>query len=90
MALRKDGGGAVVSLARGFHLLDFRSGEVSLIVDPEPGKVKDRLNDGKADKVDRSRGAADGSTVDAEGCSGMRSSTMAGLFATIQAGEWTG
>jgi hypothetical protein len=53
-------------------------------------EILNRLNDGKADKVDRSRGAADGSTVDAEGSSGMRSSTMAGLFATIQAGEWTG
>ena len=29
MALRKDGGGAVVSLARGFHLLDFKSGDIS-------------------------------------------------------------
>ena len=38
MALRKDGAGAVVSLARGFHLLDFKTGDVELIVDPEPGK----------------------------------------------------
>ncbi|MBX5455175.1 MAG: SMP-30/gluconolactonase/LRE family protein [Acidobacteriia bacterium] len=48
MCLRK-GGGAVVSLARGFHFLDFRTGEVSLIHDPEPDKPNNRLNDGKVD-----------------------------------------
>jgi L-arabinonolactonase len=48
MCLRK-GGGAVVSLARGFHFLDFRTGEVSLISDPEPDKPNNRLNDGKVD-----------------------------------------
>jgi sugar lactone lactonase YvrE len=52
MALRK-GGGAVVSLARGFHFLDFRTGDVELIVDPEPGKEANRLNDGKVDKRGR-------------------------------------
>ena len=49
MALRKSGG-AVVSLARGFHFLDFRTGNVELIVDPEPGKTNNRLNDGKVDR----------------------------------------
>ena len=53
MALRKDGAGAVVSLQRGFHLLDFKTGEVQLIVDPEPGKTNNRLNDGKVDKQGR-------------------------------------
>jgi L-arabinonolactonase len=53
IALRKDGSGAVVSLARGFHLLDFRTGEVELIVDPEPGKPNNRLNDGKVDRGGR-------------------------------------
>lgn len=53
MALRKDGLGALVSLARGFHLLDFRTGEIELVVDPEPGKVNNRLNDGKVDKRGR-------------------------------------
>ncbi|MGF7158801.1 sugar lactone lactonase YvrE [Rhodoligotrophos appendicifer] len=53
MALRKDGQGAVLSLATGFHLLDFRSGDVDLIVDPEPGKEKNRINDGKVDKRGR-------------------------------------
>ena len=52
MALRR-GGGAVVSLARGFHLLDFKTGEVELIIDPEPDKANNRLNDGKVDKRGR-------------------------------------
>ena len=53
MALRKDGNGAVVSLARGFHLLDFKTGDVELIHDPEPDKPHNRLNDGKVDKRGR-------------------------------------
>ena len=53
MALRKDGGGAVVSLASGFHFLDFRRGDVELINDPEPDKRNNRLNDGKVDKRGR-------------------------------------
>ena len=52
MALRKSGG-AVVSLQRGFHLLDFNSGDCELIVDPEPDKPNNRLNDGKVDKLGR-------------------------------------
>ncbi len=52
MALRKSGG-AVVSLARGFHFLDFKTGDCELIVDPEPGKDANRLNDGKVDKRGR-------------------------------------
>jgi sugar lactone lactonase YvrE len=42
-----------VSLARGFHFLDFRTGNVELIVDPEPGKTNNRLNDGKVDRRGR-------------------------------------
>jgi L-arabinonolactonase len=53
MALRRDGDGAVVSLQRGFHLLDFKTGDVELIVDPEPGKTNNRLNDGKVDRRGR-------------------------------------
>lgn len=53
MALRKDGEGAVVSLQRGFHFLDFRTGEVELIHDPEPDKKDNRLNDGKVDRAGR-------------------------------------
>jgi len=52
MCLRKSGG-AVVSLARGFHFLDFKTGEVSLIRDPEPDRPNNRLNDGKVDKQGR-------------------------------------
>lgn len=52
MALRRQGG-AVVSLADGFHFLDFDSGEVELIHDPEPDKPHNRLNDGKVDKQGR-------------------------------------
>lgn len=53
MALRKDGSGAVVSLQRGFHLLDFATGDVTLIHDPEPDKPANRLNDGKVDRRGR-------------------------------------
>ncbi len=52
MALRKKGG-AVVSLEDGFYSLDFDSGDVELIVNPEPGKDGNRLNDGKVDKRGR-------------------------------------
>ena len=52
MALRKSGG-AVVSLARGFHFLDLRTGNVELIVDPEPCRTNNRLNDGKVDRRGR-------------------------------------
>lgn len=53
MALRKDGNGAVVSLQRGFHLLDFATGDVTLIHDPEPDRPMNRLNDGKVDRRGR-------------------------------------
>jgi sugar lactone lactonase YvrE len=52
MALRAKGG-AVVSLEDGFYGLDFDTGEVELIVDPEPGKDGNRINDGKVDKRGR-------------------------------------
>ncbi|KQT02769.1 SMP-30/gluconolactonase/LRE family protein [Rhizobium sp. Leaf386] len=52
MAIRKKGG-AVLSLARGFHFMDFDSGEVELIHDPEPGMQNNRLNDGKVDRHGR-------------------------------------
>ncbi|QTG16929.1 SMP-30/gluconolactonase/LRE family protein (plasmid) [Agrobacterium tumefaciens] len=53
MAIRKDGGGAIVSLQRGFHTLDFNSGDVRLIHDPEPDLLSNRLNDGKVDRRGR-------------------------------------
>jgi sugar lactone lactonase YvrE len=43
----------VVSLQRGFHLLDFATGDVTLIHDPEPDKPMNRLNDGKVDRRGR-------------------------------------
>jgi L-arabinonolactonase len=52
MALRRRGG-AVLSLATGFHFLDFQTGETSLIVDPEPDKPNNRINDGKVDRQGR-------------------------------------
>ncbi len=52
MCLRKSGG-AVLSLERGFHFLDFDTGEVSPIHDPEPDRPNNRLNDGKVDKAGR-------------------------------------
>lgn len=67
MALRR-GGGAVVSLANGFHFLDFKTGDTQLIVNPEPDKPHTRLNDGKVDargrfmvgSMDTREGGADG------------------------------
>ncbi len=52
MCLRRDGG-AIVSLQRGFHTLDFKTGEVSLVHDPEPEMAANRLNDGKVDRQGR-------------------------------------
>jgi L-arabinonolactonase len=52
MALRRRGG-AVLSLASGFHFLDFETGETSLIIDPEPDKPNNRINDGKVDRKGR-------------------------------------
>ncbi len=53
LALRRRGGGAVLSLKSGFHFLDFASGEVQRIVDPDPGKPRIRMNDGKVDRSGR-------------------------------------
>lgn len=67
LALRK-GGGAVVALGSGLHLLDFNSGDVELIANPEADKPHNRLNDGKVDargrfifgSMDTREGFADG------------------------------
>ena len=53
IAIRKDGNGAVCSLANGFHALDFKSGACTLIHDPEPDKPSNRINDGKVDRRGR-------------------------------------
>ncbi|KAA9001386.1 SMP-30/gluconolactonase/LRE family protein [Affinibrenneria salicis] len=52
-ALRQDGDGAVVALQHGIHTLDFASGELQLIHDPEADKPNNRLNDGKVDRQGR-------------------------------------
>ncbi len=46
MCLRTNGG-AVVSLQRGLHFLDLKTGEVELIHDPEPEHTQKRLNDAR-------------------------------------------
>jgi len=53
IAIRKDGNGAICSLANGFHSLDFKTGECTLIHDPEPDKPNNRINDGKVDRRGR-------------------------------------
>lgn len=52
LALRRRGG-AVLALKSGFHLLDFKTGEVSRIVEPDPGQPRIRMNDGKVDRRGR-------------------------------------
>jgi sugar lactone lactonase YvrE len=53
MALRKDGNGALLSLANGFHVIDFKTGEVSLVDNPLGDNPAIRLNDGKVDRRGR-------------------------------------
>lgn len=52
MALREQGG-AVLALANGFHFLDFDTGELAFIANPDPGTRTTRLNDGKVDRQGR-------------------------------------
>jgi L-arabinonolactonase len=52
MCLRENGG-AVVSLRNGFHFLDFDTGEVRPIADPEADIRRTRMNDGKVDRQGR-------------------------------------
>ncbi len=53
IAIRKDGRGAICSLAKGFHALDFETGECSLIVEIEPERPNNWINDGKVDRRGR-------------------------------------
>lgn len=53
MALTRDGSSAVTALATGLHVLDFSTGEVSPVIDPEPDLPDNRLNDGKVDRRGR-------------------------------------
>jgi sugar lactone lactonase YvrE len=52
MALREKGG-AIVSLRDGFYALNFATGASRKLVDPDPGKPRIRLNDGKVDRQGR-------------------------------------
>lgn len=52
MALREKGG-AVLAMEDGFHFLDFATGKTEQIVDPEPDRPGNRLNDGKCDRQGR-------------------------------------
>jgi L-arabinonolactonase len=52
VALREKGG-AILSLRSGFHALDFKTGEVSLIAETQPGELTPRMNDGKVDRQGR-------------------------------------
>src|SRR3569833_2499887 len=47
------GGGAIVSLRDGFYTLDFATGACRKWADPDPGKPRIRLNDGKVDRQGR-------------------------------------
>ncbi|MDN3219656.1 SMP-30/gluconolactonase/LRE family protein [Pseudomonas nunensis] len=53
MALRQSGDAAIVALQNGLHTLDLKTGDMELIVDPEPGRPNNRLNDGKVDRSGR-------------------------------------
>ena len=52
LALRQTGG-AIVSLRDGFYALDFVSGACRKLADPDPGKPRIRMNDGKVDHQGR-------------------------------------
>jgi len=53
IAIRKDGRGAVCSLAKGFHALDFATGDCTLIAQIEPDRPANWINDGKVDRRGR-------------------------------------
>jgi sugar lactone lactonase YvrE len=52
LALRSSGG-AVVALRDGFYSLDFATGACRKLADPDPGKPRIRMNDGKVDRRGR-------------------------------------
>ena len=53
IAIRKDGRGAICSLAKGFYNLDFETGDCDLIVEIEPERPNNWINDGKVDRRGR-------------------------------------
>ena len=68
LALTREGSNAVTALATGLHLLDFSTGEVAFISDPEQGLPNNRLNDGKVDRRGRFVfGSMDTQEADASG-----------------------
>ena len=52
MAIRRNGG-AVLALANGFNLYDFKTQKLTFIGDPEADEPENRLNDGKVDRRGR-------------------------------------
>lgn len=52
MAIRQKGG-AVLALANGFSLYDFKTQKLTHLVDPEADEPENRLNDGKVDRRGR-------------------------------------
>ena len=52
MAIRRNGE-AILSLQNGFHTFNFKTGTCKLLLDPEPDKPGNRLNDGKVDRQGR-------------------------------------
>ena len=46
-------GGLIAGLQNGFHTLDFATGALSLIFDPEADQPENRINDGRADRRGR-------------------------------------
>jgi len=52
-ALLEDGQSVLVALASGLHLLDLESGALTFLMDPEPGRSTNRLNEGKVSPCGR-------------------------------------
>ncbi len=52
-ALRENHNGAIVALEDGLHTLDFETGDLEFIANPEPNMPFNRLNDGAVDRQGR-------------------------------------
>jgi hypothetical protein len=52
LVLRRSGG-AILALRSGFFAFDFSTGEAKRICESQPGELRPRLNDGKADRQGR-------------------------------------
>ena len=51
--IQREGGGAILALRDGLYGFDFESGAMEKIVDPDPGRERVRINDGKVDRQGR-------------------------------------